>query len=166
MDTDGSISRYQDLARRLEHAADRLLRAGNGEDRFASELLHRYAAFVERLCPLTLTSSERHIRSSSGAMTAGPGGAAGDSLKAQPALAAAAPAARPPPASSTARRPGRSLAGGHGAGHRGRVEPRRRTSCWNSATAQLEWVASSRELAAALAQNYTGLPYDQGWSYP
>jgi hypothetical protein len=49
-------------------------------------------------------------------------------------------------------------------GHRGRVEPRRRTSPWNSATAQLEWVASSRELAAALAQNYTGLPYDQGWS--
>ena len=61
---------------------------------------------------------------------------------------------------------GRSLAGGHGAGHRGRVEPRRRPSCWNGATAQLEWVASSRELAAALAQNYAGLPYDQGWSYP
>ncbi len=41
---------YQDLARRLERAADRLLRARNSEDRFAGELLHRYAAFVERLC--------------------------------------------------------------------------------------------------------------------
>ena len=41
---------YQDLAHRLEHAADRLLRAGNSEDRFAGELLHRYVAFVERLC--------------------------------------------------------------------------------------------------------------------
>jgi len=41
---------YPDLARRLKPAADRLLRASNSEDRFAGELLHRYAAFVERLC--------------------------------------------------------------------------------------------------------------------
>ena len=60
----------------------------------------------------------------------------------------------------------RSASASRSSGTRGRVEPRRRTSPWNSATAQLEWVASSRELAAALAQNYTGLPYDQGWSYP
>ncbi len=41
---------YQDLARGLERVAGRLLRAGNSEDRFAGELLHRYAALVERLC--------------------------------------------------------------------------------------------------------------------
>jgi p-hydroxybenzoate 3-monooxygenase len=33
------------------------------------------------------------------------------------------------------------------------------------AAAQLGWVASSRAMAMALAENYTGLPYDQGWSY-
>ena len=41
---------YQDLACGLERAADRLLRAGNSEDRFAGELLHHYAALVELLC--------------------------------------------------------------------------------------------------------------------
>jgi p-hydroxybenzoate 3-monooxygenase len=34
------------------------------------------------------------------------------------------------------------------------------------ATAQLEYVAGSRAQATALAENYTGLPYEQGWSYP
>jgi p-hydroxybenzoate 3-monooxygenase len=34
------------------------------------------------------------------------------------------------------------------------------------ALAQLEYVASSRAQATALAENYTGLPYDHGWSYP
>jgi p-hydroxybenzoate 3-monooxygenase len=33
------------------------------------------------------------------------------------------------------------------------------------ATAQLEWVASAPAMATALAQNYTGLPYEEGWSY-
>jgi p-hydroxybenzoate 3-monooxygenase len=33
------------------------------------------------------------------------------------------------------------------------------------ATAQLEWVASAPAMATALAQNYTGLPYGQDWSY-
>lgn len=33
------------------------------------------------------------------------------------------------------------------------------------AMAQLNWVASSRAMATALAENYTGLPYEQGWSY-
>jgi p-hydroxybenzoate 3-monooxygenase len=33
------------------------------------------------------------------------------------------------------------------------------------ATAQLEWVASAPAMAAALAQNYTGLPYERDWSY-
>ncbi|MFI9629702.1 4-hydroxybenzoate 3-monooxygenase [Streptomyces sp. NPDC052042] len=32
-------------------------------------------------------------------------------------------------------------------------------------TTQLEWIASSRPAAAALAENYTGLTYDRGWSY-
>jgi p-hydroxybenzoate 3-monooxygenase len=33
------------------------------------------------------------------------------------------------------------------------------------ALAQLEYVAGSRAPATALAENYTGLPYDHGWSY-
>ncbi|MDQ0382936.1 4-hydroxybenzoate 3-monooxygenase [Amycolatopsis thermophila] len=33
------------------------------------------------------------------------------------------------------------------------------------ATAQLDWVVSSRSMATALAENYTGLPYEQDWSY-
>jgi p-hydroxybenzoate 3-monooxygenase len=33
------------------------------------------------------------------------------------------------------------------------------------AMSQLEWVTSSRAMATALAENYTGLPYEQGWSY-
>jgi p-hydroxybenzoate 3-monooxygenase len=33
------------------------------------------------------------------------------------------------------------------------------------AMSQLNWVASSRAMATALAENYTGLPYEQGWSY-
>jgi p-hydroxybenzoate 3-monooxygenase len=33
------------------------------------------------------------------------------------------------------------------------------------ALAQLEYVASSRAQATALAENYTGLPYEHGWSY-
>lgn len=41
---------YPELARGLERAAGRLLGAGNTEDRFAGELLHRYVALVERLC--------------------------------------------------------------------------------------------------------------------
>lgn len=28
---------------------------------------------------------------------------------------------------------------------------------------QLEWVASSRAMATALAENYTGLPYEHAW---
>jgi p-hydroxybenzoate 3-monooxygenase len=34
------------------------------------------------------------------------------------------------------------------------------------AMSQLSWVASSRAMATALAENYTGLPYEHGWSYP
>ena len=30
---------------------------------------------------------------------------------------------------------------------------------------QLDYVAGSRAMATALAENYTGLPYEQGWSY-
>ena len=33
------------------------------------------------------------------------------------------------------------------------------------ALSQLEYVASSRAMEASLAENYTGLPYSQGWSY-
>ena len=33
------------------------------------------------------------------------------------------------------------------------------------AMSQLNWVASSRAMATALAENYTGLPYACGWSY-
>jgi p-hydroxybenzoate 3-monooxygenase len=33
------------------------------------------------------------------------------------------------------------------------------------ARAQLDYVASSRAMATTLAENYTGLPYTQGWSY-
>ena len=33
------------------------------------------------------------------------------------------------------------------------------------AAAQLEAIASSRAMATVLAENYTGLPYGQGWSY-
>jgi p-hydroxybenzoate 3-monooxygenase len=33
------------------------------------------------------------------------------------------------------------------------------------ALAQLEYVSTSRAMATALAENYTGLPYEQGWSY-
>ena len=33
------------------------------------------------------------------------------------------------------------------------------------ASAQLDWIASSRAMATAVAQNYTGLPYEQEWSY-
>jgi p-hydroxybenzoate 3-monooxygenase len=33
------------------------------------------------------------------------------------------------------------------------------------ALAQLEYVAGSRAQASALAENYTGLPYEHGWSY-
>jgi p-hydroxybenzoate 3-monooxygenase len=34
------------------------------------------------------------------------------------------------------------------------------------ARAQLQYVTSSRAMATSLAENYTGLPYEQGWSYP
>jgi p-hydroxybenzoate 3-monooxygenase len=34
------------------------------------------------------------------------------------------------------------------------------------AMSQLSWVASSRAMATALAENYTGLAYEHGWSYP
>jgi p-hydroxybenzoate 3-monooxygenase len=33
------------------------------------------------------------------------------------------------------------------------------------ALAQLEYVASSRAMATSLAENYTGLPFESGWSY-
>jgi p-hydroxybenzoate 3-monooxygenase len=33
------------------------------------------------------------------------------------------------------------------------------------ALAQLNYVVTSRAMATALAENYTGLPYEQGWSY-
>jgi p-hydroxybenzoate 3-monooxygenase len=33
------------------------------------------------------------------------------------------------------------------------------------ANAQLDYVTSSRAMATSLAENYTGLPYDEGWSY-
>jgi p-hydroxybenzoate 3-monooxygenase len=33
------------------------------------------------------------------------------------------------------------------------------------ANAQLAYVTSSTAMATSLAENYTGLPYDQGWSY-
>jgi p-hydroxybenzoate 3-monooxygenase len=33
------------------------------------------------------------------------------------------------------------------------------------ALAQLDYVASSRAMATSLAENYTGLPFEQGWSY-
>jgi p-hydroxybenzoate 3-monooxygenase len=33
------------------------------------------------------------------------------------------------------------------------------------AKAQLDYVTSSRAMATSLAENYTGLPYEQGWSY-
>ena len=34
------------------------------------------------------------------------------------------------------------------------------------ARAQLDYVTSSRAMATSLAENYTGLPYERGWSYP
>jgi p-hydroxybenzoate 3-monooxygenase len=33
------------------------------------------------------------------------------------------------------------------------------------ALAQLRYVTSSRAMATSLAENYTGMPYEQGWSY-
>ena len=33
------------------------------------------------------------------------------------------------------------------------------------ADAQLAYVTSSRAMATSLAENYTGLPYEHGWSY-
>jgi p-hydroxybenzoate 3-monooxygenase len=33
------------------------------------------------------------------------------------------------------------------------------------AASQLNWIVSSRAMATALAENYTGLPYEHGWSY-
>ena len=33
------------------------------------------------------------------------------------------------------------------------------------ARAQLDYVVSSRAMATSLAENYTGMPYEQGWSY-
>ena len=33
------------------------------------------------------------------------------------------------------------------------------------ALAQLSYVVSSRAMATSLAENYTGLPYTEGWSY-
>ena len=33
------------------------------------------------------------------------------------------------------------------------------------ARAQLDYVVGSGAMATALAENYTGLPYEQGWSY-
>jgi p-hydroxybenzoate 3-monooxygenase len=33
------------------------------------------------------------------------------------------------------------------------------------AEAQLDYVTSSRAMATSLAENYTGIPYEHGWSY-
>jgi p-hydroxybenzoate 3-monooxygenase len=33
------------------------------------------------------------------------------------------------------------------------------------AFAQLDYVVTSRAMATSLAENYTGLPYEQSWSY-
>ncbi|MGF7239004.1 MAG: hypothetical protein ACQSGP_29235 [Frankia sp.] len=33
------------------------------------------------------------------------------------------------------------------------------------ALAQLEYVVSYQAMATSLAENYTGLPYSEGWSY-
>ena len=33
------------------------------------------------------------------------------------------------------------------------------------ARAQLDYVVSSRAMATSLAENYTGLPYEQDWYY-
>jgi p-hydroxybenzoate 3-monooxygenase len=33
------------------------------------------------------------------------------------------------------------------------------------ARAQLDYVVTSRAMSTALAENYTGLPYENGWSY-
>lgn len=33
------------------------------------------------------------------------------------------------------------------------------------ALAQLDYVTSSRAMATALAENYTGIPFENGWSY-
>jgi p-hydroxybenzoate 3-monooxygenase len=33
------------------------------------------------------------------------------------------------------------------------------------AEAQLDYVTSSRAMATSLAENYTGMPYESGWSY-
>ncbi len=33
------------------------------------------------------------------------------------------------------------------------------------AVSQLRYVTASRAMATSLAENYTGLPYERGWSY-
>lgn len=45
------------------------------------------------------------------------------------------------------------------------VDPREDAFGERLAVAQLEYVASSPHAAASLAENYTGLPYPQAWSY-
>jgi hypothetical protein len=44
---------YRELARRLEPAAERLGKSASADDRFAGQLVQRYAAWVERLCRLS-----------------------------------------------------------------------------------------------------------------
>ncbi|MGF7233949.1 MAG: 4-hydroxybenzoate 3-monooxygenase [Frankia sp.] len=45
------------------------------------------------------------------------------------------------------------------------VDPQQDAFGQRLAIAQLDYVASSRAMATSLAENYTGLPYQQGWSY-
>lgn len=44
---------YRELARRLEPSAERLEKSASADDRFAGQLLQRYATWVERLCRLS-----------------------------------------------------------------------------------------------------------------
>jgi p-hydroxybenzoate 3-monooxygenase len=45
------------------------------------------------------------------------------------------------------------------------VDPREDTFGHQLATAQLEYVTTSRAMETSLAENYTGIPFTQGWSY-
>jgi p-hydroxybenzoate 3-monooxygenase len=45
------------------------------------------------------------------------------------------------------------------------VDPREDAFGHQLATAQLEYVVSSHAMETSLAENYTGIPFTQGWSY-
>jgi p-hydroxybenzoate 3-monooxygenase len=45
------------------------------------------------------------------------------------------------------------------------VDPREDEFGHRLATAQLEYVVSSRPMQTSLAENYTGIPFTQGWAY-